>query len=140
MGRHKLGGLADDIKALARELKAGLGEKSREVQAVYQRLRDFAEQMEGHLQEFGQQLFAVHVVQEMLLEKVGITRDDVKARIDAREAALAAQQKALEEAAAAARKKAEAARAAAAETTEQPAIPAEVPGAQEAPQGPDAAN
>lgn len=125
MGREKLEAIRDDIKALARELKAGLGTREREIQAVYRRLVDLGEQLSGQLAEFGNQIFGIHVVQEMLIEKAGISPDDVKARIDARQKAVEEQERILAEKAREAHEKALAAKAAAAETTDRPATPAE---------------
>ena len=137
MGREKLEAIRDDIKALDRELKAGLGTREREIQAVYQRLVDLGEQLSGQLAEFGNQIFGIHVVQEMLIEKAGISPDDVKARIDARQKAVEEQERILAEKAAEARQKAMAAKAAAAETTDQPAPPAEEIGEETPAENPD---
>ena len=137
MGRDKLAGIKDDIVALARELKAGLGERKREVEAVYQRFKDFSEEIGGHLSEFGTQLFGIHVIQEMLCEKAGITKDEVEGRIKARAERLAEQDRLLAEAAAL--KKAQSAHA---ETTENLALPApeEVIGGETPVGGPDQPN
>lgn len=140
MGREKLEAIRDDIKALARELKAGLGTREREIQAVYQRLVDLGEQLRGQLAEFGNQIFGIHVVQEMLIEKAGISPDDVKVRIDARQKAVEEQERILAEKAAEARERAMAVKTAAAETTDQPAPPAEETGGEAPAENPDQPN
>lgn len=118
----KLGDLKKLVDDLGRELRAALRERKREIEAVWAGAANRMEEMGGQLAEFGNQLFGIHVVQEMLIEKAGISPDDVKARIEARQAALDEQDRLLREKADEARKKAleakEAAKAAPAETTE----------------------
>lgn len=103
MGREKLDGLRGELAKIPLLIAKVRGE----IQAVYGRFMAFQEEVGGHLGEFGQQLFGIHVIQEMILEKINISPEEVKARIDAREAALAAQQKHLNERAEAARAAAE---------------------------------
>lgn len=103
MGREKLDGLRGELAKIPLLIAKVRGE----IQAVYSRFMAFQGEVGGHLGEFGRQLFGIHVIQEMILEKVQISPEEVKARIDAREAALAAQQKHLNERAEAARAAAE---------------------------------
>lgn len=69
---------------------------------------NYREETDGHLAEFGEQLFGIHVIQEILCEKAGIPIAEVEARRDAKIAALREQQRLLEEKAAKAREEAEA--------------------------------
>lgn len=118
----KLGDLKKIVDDLGRELRGEARELNRKIEAVWQGAANRMEEMGGQLAEFGNNLFGIHVVQEMLIAKAGISPDDVKARIEARQAALDEQDRLLREKADEARKKAlaekEAAKAAPAETTE----------------------
>jgi hypothetical protein len=135
MGREKLSELREDLKKIPGLIAKAESKVERQIQAVYQRFIDFGEEIQGHLGEFGQQLFGIHVIQEMILEKVKISPDEVKARIDAREAALAEQQRLLREASDKAHEAAEA------EKTRQAADPAGNPELPEPPAGvPDGGN
>lgn len=141
MGREKLSELREDLKKIPGLIAKAEAKVERQVQAVYQRFVDFGEEMQGHLGEFGKQLFGIHVIQEMILEKVKISPDEVKARIDAREAALAEQQRLLREASEKAHEAAEAEKsrqaAEPAVTTETLETPAGGDHGQEAPSDPN---
>lgn len=125
MGREKLSELREGLKKVPLLIAKVRGE----IQAVYQRFIDHGEEVQGHLGEFGQQLFGIHVIQEMILEKIKISPEEVKTRIDAREAALAEQQRLLREASAKAHAEAEA------EKVRQKAETAGTTGLPEAPDG-----
>jgi hypothetical protein len=128
MPREKLEKLREDIET---KIPLLIAKARGEIQAVYARFMQFQEEVGGHLGEFGQQLFGIHVIQELLCEKIGISPEEVKERIDAREQALAKQQAHLRERAEQAHADAEAEKmrqqmeVAFAGTTEPPVPPAE---------------
>jgi hypothetical protein len=124
MGRPKLGQHIDDLA----KLRLALARTQAALGASDQRFIDFVDYVKGWCDEMGQQLFGVHVVQKMLLDKVGISNDDVEVQIKARAEALAEQERILREAAEKAHADAETAKAnlATAETTGQAEIPPEV--------------
>lgn len=126
----KLGDLKKFVDDLGRSLRGEARDLNRKIEAVWQGAANRMEEMGGQLAEFGNQLFSIHLVQEMLCEKTRITPEQVKERLDARQAAIEEQERLLREKADEAREKAletkEAAKAAPADTTEQPVVPAEV--------------
>lgn len=78
-----------------------------DVRALLKKLSEFEQHTEnrfefqgGQLAEFGATLYGIHVVQELLCEKLGISEDEVKARIEAHQAKMLEQDERLREAAA----------------------------------------
>src|SRR6185312_8787682 len=118
----------DDIDKLLLVIAKAKTELKAEIGMTAKNLDDFIDYMKGWCDEIGVQLFGIHIVQDMLLAKAGISNEEVKARIDAREAALAEQQRLLREASEKAHAEAEAEelrqKAEAAGTTEPPEAPA----------------
>jgi hypothetical protein len=125
--REKLTKLRDDIDKLLLVIAKAKTELKAEIGMTAKNLDDFIDYMKGWCDEIGVQLFGIHIVQDMLLAKAGISNEEVKARIDAREAALAEQQRLLREASEKAHAEAEAEKlrqkAEAAGTTEPPESP-----------------
>lgn len=77
-----------------------------DIRALLKKLGEFEahvgngfEQFAAQLAEFGSQLFGMHIVQEMLCEKLGITEDEVKARVEAHKARMLEQSESLRAAA-----------------------------------------
>lgn len=56
--------------------------------ALVNKFNELGEFVVGHCGEIGQQVFGIHIVQEMMCEKLGITPEQVKERIDARAKAM----------------------------------------------------
>jgi hypothetical protein len=87
--REKLTKLRDDVDKLLLVIAKAKTELKVEIGMTAKNLDDFIDYMKGWAYEIGVQLFGVHIVQDMLLAKAGISNEEVKARIDPREAALA---------------------------------------------------
>lgn len=95
--RDKLESIRADYKKLVGFVNLKFKQAANAIEDLKQIVVDHAEEVGGHLREFGDQLWGIHVIQEVICKEVGLDFEEVKKIRDERRAAIDEQQRLLKE-------------------------------------------